>query len=362
MTKKMKIRFDEFDCIDRYILTSQEEELVRDIRDIILKSRKRTFSAINTVMINTYWRIGERIVQHEQRGSARADYGTFLIKKLAIALKEEFGGGLSIANLKNFRQFYLRFPRESKGYALCNYVSWSHIRMIMRLDSEEERDYYLNESREQRWSVRTLERKIKTKDFQRLLSTQQSPSALALNAEKPPGALHFIKDPYILEFLGLEGEGILLESSLESAIISHMQKFLLEMGKGFSFVARQMRVSSETSHFYVDLVFYNYLLKCFVLIDLKTSKLTHQDIGQMDMYVRMFDDLKRGPDDNPTIGIIFCSDKDETIVKYSVLNEARHLFASKYKTILPTEEELQDELGGKYMVLSERLGEPTSDD
>ena len=162
--------------------------------------------------------------------------------------------------------------------------------------------------------------------------------------------------------MGLEGEGILLESSLESAIISHMQKFLLEMGKGFSFVARQMRVSSETSHFYVDLVFYNYLLKCFVLIDLKTSKLTHQDIGQMDMYVRMFDDLKRGPDDNPTIGIIFCSDKDETIVKYSVLNEARHLFASKYKTILPTEEELQDELGVKYMVLSERLGEPTSDD
>jgi predicted nuclease of restriction endonuclease-like (RecB) superfamily len=213
----------------------------------------------------------------------------------------------------------------------------------MRLDSEKARHYYLAEAREQHWSVRVLERNIKSGYYERLLSSQKKALAAA-KPSKGKNADNLIKDPYVLEFLGLPEYTAGKESRLESAIIEHLQEFLLEMGRGFSFVGRQFRISTETSHFYIDLVFYNYLLKCFVIIDLKTQKLTHQDIGQMDMYVRMFDDLKRGKDDNPTIGIILCADKDETIVKYSVLKESRRIFASKYKLVLPTEEELAAEL------------------
>jgi predicted nuclease of restriction endonuclease-like (RecB) superfamily len=213
----------------------------------------------------------------------------------------------------------------------------------MRLDSENARHYYLAEAREQNRSVRTLERNLKSKYYERLLSTRKKAVAKA-SPSKGKSADSLIKDPYILEFLDIPEDSIGKESRLESAIIGHLQEFLLEMGRGFSFVGRQFRISTETSHFYIDLVFYNYLLKCFVIIDLKTRKLTHQDIGQIDMYVRMFDDLKRGKDDNPTIGIILCADRDETIVKYSVLEESRRIFASKYKLILPTEEELAAEL------------------
>jgi predicted nuclease of restriction endonuclease-like (RecB) superfamily len=211
----------------------------------------------------------------------------------------------------------------------------------MRVDSPEAIEYYCREAREQSWTVRQLERNIESRSFQRLLSTQVGPSA----SQGASAHLEFIKDPYVLEFLQLPEASPLKESRLEQAIIDELQKFLLELGKGFSFVARQMRISTETSHFYLDLVFYNYLLKCFIIIDLKTGKLSHQDIGQMDMYVRMFDDLKRGEDDNPTIGIILCDSKDETIVKYSVIQDSPQLFASKYQRILPTEEELIAEIG-----------------
>jgi predicted nuclease of restriction endonuclease-like (RecB) superfamily len=226
----------------------------------------------------------------------------------------------------------------------------------MRLDAESARNYYLNESRSQGWSVRVLERNIRTGYFERLLSSQK----FALPAIEQTKALvteDLIKDPYVLEFLNLPENPTPKETSLESAIISHLQEFLLEMGRGFSFVGRQFRISSETSHFYIDLVFYNYLLKCFIVIDLKTQTLTHQDIGQMDMYVRMFDDLKRGEDDNPTIGIILCAEKDKTIVKYSVLSESRQIFASKYKLILPTEEELAVELERNTRYLREIRGD-----
>lgn len=236
-------------------------------------------------------------------------------------------------------------------------LSWSHLRLIMRVETPQAVDYYCKEAREQNWTVRQLERNIKSQSFQRLLSTQSAQSSTSGTSAH----LEFIKDPYVLEFLQLPEAGQLKENKLEQAIIDELQKFLLEMGKGFSFVARQMRISTETSHFFIDLVFYNYLLKCFVIIDLKTGKLTHQDIGQMDMYrmygmsrwqgcqratmyVRMFDDLKRGEDDNPTIGIILCDSKDETIVKYSVIQENQQLFASKYQRILPTEEELIAEI------------------
>ena len=221
-------------------------------------------------------------------------------------------------------------------------VHWSHLRTIMRLENEEERNFYLKETASESWSVRELERNIKSGYYKRMLSTQFP--------DKVREVTRFVKDPYILEFMGIKSEIKFLEKDVESAIISHLQKFLLEMGKGFCFVDRQLHICTETTDFYIDLVFYNYILKCFVLIDLKNHKLTHQDIGQMDMYIRMFDDLKKQPDDNPTIGIIFCTDKDETMVKYSVLNESEQIFASKYMTVLPTIEELQRELEQNQLI------------
>lgn len=310
-----------------------------EIREILQDARTQAVSAVNSAMVEAYWTIGKRIVDEEQGGSAQASYGAGLLKELSKSLAKEFGKGFSLANLKNFRKFYLTYPDGRKSYALRSLLSWTHHRLIMRVENPEARDYYLTTTAEQNWSTRVLERQITTNTFDRLLSTQQAPV-------EPKGSqkLSLLKDPYILEFLNLAEHPGHYEAELETALINDLQKFLLELGDGFSFVARQMRISTETSHFYLDLVFYNYLLKCFVVLDLKTTKLNHQDIGQMDMYVRMFDDLKRGEDDNPTIGIILCADKDETIVQYSVLKESEQLFASKYRTILPTEEELKAEL------------------
>ena len=311
-----------------------------DIKQILEQARTKARSAVNAAMVEAYWQVGQRIVEEEQRGQHKAEYGARLIEDLSTALTADFGKGFSYANLYNCRQFYLTFLDQSILYTTCRDLSWSHLRLIMRVDSPQAIDYYCREAREQNWTVRQLERNIKSQSFQRLLSTQVDQSS------SPGAAAHmeFIKDPYVLEFLQLPEAGLLKESRLEQAIIDELQKFLLELGKGFSFVARQMRISTETNHFFIDLVFYNYLLKCFVILDLKTGKLSHQDIGQMDMYVRMFDDLKRGEDDNPTIGIILCDSKDETIVKYSVIQENQQLFASKYQRILPTEEELIAEI------------------
>lgn len=316
-----------------------------DIRKILQSARNTAYSAVNTAMVDAYWLIGKRIVEEEQQGENRARYGQELIKHLSVELNSEFGKGFSVANLKNFRQFYLTFARNKKSYTLCSQLSWSHIRLIMRVDNEQARTYYLTESKSENWSVRQLQRHINSHHYERLLSTSGNREGTGADEEKE--RIHtrdFIKDPYVLEFLGLTEDRKLNESHLEHTIITNLQAFLLEMGKGFSFIARQFRISTETSHFYIDLVFYNYLLKCFVIVDLKTSKLTHQDIGQMDMYVRMFDDLKRGDDDNPTIGIILCQDKEETLVKYSVLKDSEQLFASKYRLVLPTEKELEAEL------------------
>lgn len=311
-----------------------------DIKNILEQARSKARSSVNAAMVEAYWLIGQRIVEEEQQGQDKAQYGSRLIEDLSLALTADFGKGFSYANLYNCRQFYLTFPNQAILYTLCRNLSWSHLRLIMRVEPREAIEYYCNEAREQNWTVRQLERNIKSQSFQRLLSTQSNKTETTDTAKH----LEFIKDPYVLEFLQLPEEGQLKESRLEQAIINELQKFLLELGKGFSFVARQMRISTETSHFFIDLVFYNYLLKCFVIIDLKTGKLSHQDIGQMDMYVRMFDDLKRGEDDNPTIGIILCDSKDETIVKYSVIKESQQLFASKYQRILPTEAELVAEI------------------
>ena len=321
-----------------------------DIKNILELARGKARSAVNSAMVEAYWLIGQRVVLEEQQGQQKAQYGARLLENLSKALSESFGKGFSYANLRNFRQFYLTYPDQEICYTVCSKLSWSHNRLIMRLDDPKARAYYLEEGAAQQWSVRQLERNIETHSFQRLLSSQGVGGGGGTPHMNTLG--DFIKDPYVLEFLQLPESGQLKESQLEQAIVDELQKFLLELGKGFSFVARQMRISTETSHFFLDLVFYNYLLKCFVIIDLKTGKLSHQDIGQMDMYVRMFDDLKRGEDDNPTIGIILCNSKDETVVKYSVIKESQQLFASKYQRILPTEEELIAEIEREKRLIS----------
>ena len=336
--------------------SASEKRFFTDISRILNEGRSKVHVTVNSTMVETYWNIGKRIVEQEQQGRERANYGDQLLVNLSRHLSDTFGKGFSYANLKNFRQFYLIWPNNEIRYTLCSELSWSHIRLIMRLDSEDAREYYLNESRTQGWSVRVLERNIRSGYFKRLLSSQKH-SITVTEKTKAFASEEIIKDPYVLEFLDLPENPTPKETSIESAIISNLQAFLLEMGRGFSFVGRQFRISSETTHFYIDLVFYNYLLKCFVVIDLKTKKLTHQDIGQMDMYVRMFDNLKRGEGDNPTIGIILCTEKDEVIVKYSVLAESRQIFASKYKLILPTEEELSAELERNARYLREMNGD-----
>jgi predicted nuclease of restriction endonuclease-like (RecB) superfamily len=326
---------------------------IEDVRAILRQARRGAYAAANHIMVQAYWNIGRRIVREEQGGKQRADYGQFLIRNLARQLGDEFGGGVSVANLKNFRQFYIEFPNFRKGYALRSLLTWTHWRVLMRVEDPDARDFYIRESAENGWKTRQLERNIATHYFQRLLKPRKTSKDKKRKILKPTAAtlplgatspVDFVKDPYVLEFLGLPDLPSLPEEQLENAITLRLRDFLMELGKGFSFVGRQFRVSTETSHFFVDLVFYNYLLKCFVLIDLKTRALNHADIGQMDMYVRLFDDLKRGEQDNPTLGIILCAHKDDTMVRYSVLSKSQQLFASQYRLVLPSEEELRDEL------------------
>jgi predicted nuclease of restriction endonuclease-like (RecB) superfamily len=320
-------------------LAKNEHNFYAEVRELLTQARNTTYKAVNTLMVQTYWQIGKRIVEQEQQGKKRAGYGDYLITNLSRYLTDTLGKGFSEANLWNMKQFYQVFPDfdQFPTHCVAN-LNWTNLRQIMRLENKAEREYYIKEASEQNWSSRVLERNIKTGYYRRLLSSQQQ----ITTAKEKYNPSDFIKDPYVAEFLNVPEDLTGKESLLETALIGNLQQFMLELGKGFSFVDRQMRISTETSHFYVDLVFYNYLLKCFVIIDLKTKKLLHADIGQMDMYVRMFDTLKRGEDDNPTLGIILCAEKDETIVKYSVLSENKQLFASKYKTVLPTEEELAE--------------------
>ncbi len=325
---------------------TDDAHFFKEVSALLSQARSNAYRAVHSAMIETYWQVGRRIVEQEQKGKDRADYGEQLIVQLSRHLGDSFGKGFSVANLWNFKQFYQTYPDFAQFSTHCvGNLAWTHVRLIMRLDDPAERAYYLRETGEQNWSSRVLERNIRSGYYRRLLSARKPEAVSAQPPEREsPNAGDFIKDPYVLEFLNLPEDLSGKESLLEATLISNMQGFLLELGKGFSFVARQMRISTETSHFYIDLVFYNYLLKCFVVIDLKTAKLTHQDIGQMDMYVRLFDELKRNADDNPTIGVILCADKDETLARYSVLKGSRQLFASKYRTVLPTEQELADML------------------
>lgn len=308
----------------------QNYSIYQSIREIITSSRLRVYRMANSALLETYWQIGKLIIEDEQKGQSKAEYGKATLKNLAQQLTLEFGKGFDDSNLRNMRSFYRAFPIRD---TLRHELSWSHYRQLSRLDSEQKRNYYLNESIASNWNSRELQRQINSLAFERVVKH--------LPTEEKPTIQNLIKDPYIFEFLGLTSDTKNSEFAIETAIIDHIQKFLLEFGKGFAFVARQQHIATDTSDFYIDLVFYNYLLKCFVIIDLKTGNLAHQDIGQIDMYVRMYDDLKRSPDDNPTIGILLCSERDETIVKYSILNDQNNLFASKYLLYLPKEEELK---------------------
>lgn len=341
--------------IHRNIEITSTENYVEDIRHILQQARKLTRRSINHIMVEAYWMIGERIVRQEQHGKERAAYGEAVLKELSRSLSQELGSGFSYANLRNMRQFYLTYPDYEICYTVCSKLLWSHNRLIMRVQDDAARKFYLKECIENQWSVRQLERNISTMYYQRILSSQP---VLEKHTDTDTDCIRsFIKDPYVMEYLGLPPAPDYNERDLENALIDNLQSFLLELGKGFSFIGRQYRISTETSHFYIDLVFYNYILKCFVLIDLKTTKLTHQDVGQMDMYRRMFDDLKRTEGDNPTVGILLCAERDETVVKYSVMNDSPQLFASKYLPYLPTEQELKQELETKYKLIEERNNE-----
>lgn len=321
------------------------EPLLSALRELIQQGRQRALRAVDVVQVQTCWQIGRHIVEFEQGGEVRAAYGKRLLPQLAEVLTREFGKGFDASNLRYMRLFFQAFPNCD---ALRHELSWTHYRLLLRVEDERARAWYMNEAAGQNWSTRALERQIGTLYYERLLASVDRES-VADEARQNLAALsmtprEFVRDPVMLEFLGLPGTGKLLESSLEQALMDKLQHFLLELGKGFAFVARQQRISTETQDFYIDLVFYNYLLKCFVLIDLKIGPLTHQDIGQMDMYVRMYDDLRRNEGDNPTVGILLCGGKDQSVVRYSVLHESEQLFASKYRLVLPSEDELRQEI------------------
>jgi len=332
------------------------------VANIIRAAHKKAFRTINKVMVEAYWDVGRMIVEEEQQGQERAEYGAFLISNLSLRLTDEFGKGYTETNLRYFRQFYATFPALSFAeirHALRDELTWTHYRLLLRVENPEARSWYLDEAAAQNWNTRDLNRQINSLYYERLHMHRNKKPGIKEMLEKTKSLgstpQDFIKDPYVLEFLGLKDNFDFRESDLEQAIIGKLQAFMLELGKGFAFVARQQRISTETKDFFIDLVFYNYLLKCFVLIDLKTGELTHQDIGQMDMYVRLYEDKYKSTDDNPTIGIILCTDKDETVVKYSVLKENKRLFASKYKLYLPSEKELIEEIEReKALIVRER--------
>ncbi len=313
------------------------ESIYQNVKEVLLQARNNTYSYINAQMIFAYWQIGKIIVEEEQKGEKRAEYGNFLLKELAQKLTLDFGKGFDERELRRIRQFYNCFPIRD---ALRPELTWTHYRLIIRIEDETARQYYITESITQHWSTRKLDRNISTQYFQRIIAnkTKQLTNSKEVNNTNS----YFIKDPYVLEFLNLSSSITHKEKDIENAIIKHLKQFLLELGKGFAFVAQQKLIRTETSDFYIDLVFYNYLLKCFVVIDIKNAKLTHQDVGQLDMYVRMYDDLEKTDTDNPTIGILLCADTDNVVAKYSVLNDNNNLFASKYQLYLPTEKQLQE--------------------
>ena len=329
---------------------TKTDDIMNDMRKIIEGSQKTAHQAVNTILVQRNWLIGYRIASEELNGEDRADYGAEVIKKLSFELTKEFGKGYTKSNLYSFYSFYKTYPEifQTVSGKSAILLSWSHYNVLLQVKDKIARDWYEKEAYEQTWSVRTLQRNISSQYYYRMLQTQNrnrvENEMKQLTADFQTDKLEFIKNPVIAEFLGLSSNTDFTESELESSILSNIQKFLMELGKGYAFVARQQHIKTEKQDYYIDLVFFFFILKCFVLIDLKTEKITHQDVGQMDMYIRMYDELKRSEGDNPTIGIVLCSDTDEDIARYSVMHGNEQLFASKYKLYLPTEEELRAEI------------------
>ena len=346
------------DELVRYVKT---EDFVGDVCQIIEGAQKYAYRLVDTTLVLRNWFIGKRISEEELNGSDRADYGKKTVNSLAKNLTEKYGKGYTKRALYQYLEFYRKFPQivysggtKSDASEIVysastqsGLLSWTHYRVLLQVTDENARLWYAKEALEQTWSVKTLQRNVSSQYYYRLLKTQDKDSVeqeMKQLTTPLQDKLEFIKNPVIAEFLGMQQNDSYLESDLEKCIIDNLSQFLMELGKGYAFVARQQHIHTEKEDYYIDLVFYNYILKCFVLIDLKTKKITHQDVGQMDMYIRMYDEIKKAPDDNPTLGIILCSDTDEDIARYSILHDNEQLFASKYKLYLPSEEELRAEI------------------
>ena len=357
----------------------EDNMLVNDLRSIVSKARSKAFAAVNYSLVERNWRIGQRIVEQEQNGASRAEYGKHVIEIASVALTEEFGKGFSETNIMNFKKFYLKFKeltipqtlseefKKQKHQTLSDEFSllpqkgqtqsaqfelrllpWSHYERLIRVEDKKAREWYAKEAFNEGWSYRTLNRNINTLYYERLLMSKKKQPVVNEMQDKTKAyqqdKLEYIKSPVVLEFLGLPEDISLAESKLETAIINNLEKFLMEMGKGYALVARQQHIRTEENDYYIDLVFYNYLIKSFILVDLKVNRITYQDVGQMDMYLQMYDKMKKGPDDNPTIGIILCTETDSDVARYSTLAKNDQMFAAKYKLYLPDKEDLRREI------------------
>ena len=378
----MKSELNKYDNIN-----ADDAQFISDIKAIVYTAKQKAYQAADIYQVVSNWLVGRRIVEQEQHGKERAQYGKHIVELASEALTAEFGKGYSVVNIKSFRKFYLTFnnlligqtPSAQSGNDLTikgqsvsaelelakmlpSNLSWSHYERLMRIKNEDERDWYMREAAGESWSVRTLNRNIGSQYYHRLLQTPESKRGEVIDEMKRLTADYqkdrhkFMRNPVVAEFLGFSQDAAYSETNLESAIIDHLQKFILELGKGFAFVARQQRIKTDIGEYYIDLVFYNYILKCFLLIDLKTSRITHEDIGQMDMYIRMYDELKCSEGDNPTIGLLLCSETSKDLARYSILKDSKQLYAAKYLTYLPTKEELTAEIEHQKEIFALQTG------
>lgn len=378
----MKSELKKYDNIN-----ADDAQFISEIKAILYTAKQKAYQAADLYQVVSNWLVGRRIVEQEQHGQERAQYGKHIVDLASEALTAEFGKGYSVVNIKSFRKFYLTFnnlligqtpsAQSENGLTIKGQsvsaelelakmlpynLSWSHYERLMRIKNEDERDWYMREAAGESWSVRTLDRNIGSQYYHRLLQTPESKRGEVvdemkrLTADYQKDRHKFLRNPVVAEFLGFSQDAAYSETNLESAIIDHLQKFILELGKGFAFVARQQRIKTDIGEYYIDLVFYNYILKCFLLIDLKTSRITHEDIGQMDMYIRMYDELKCSEGDNPTIGLLLCSETSKDLARYSILKDSKQLYAAKYLTYLPTKEELTAEIEHQKEIFALQTG------
>lgn len=378
----MKSELKKYDNIN-----ADDAQFISDIKAIVYTAKQKAYQAADTYQVVSNWLVGRRIVEQEQHGQERAQYGKHIVELASETLTAEFGKGYSIVNIKSFRKFYLTFSdlligqtpsaqsengQPIKGQTvsaelelskmLPSNLSWSHYERLMRIKNEDERDWYMREAAQENWGVRTLNRNIGSQYYHRLLQTPESKRGEVidemqrLTADYQKDRHKFLRNPVVAEFLGFSQDAAYSETNLESAIIDHLQKFILELGKGFAFVARQQRIKTDMGEYYIDLVFYNYILKCFLLIDLKSSQISYEDVGQMDMYIRMYDELKCSEGDNPTIGLLLCSETSKDLARYSILKDSKQLYAAKYLTCLPTKEELTAEIERQKEIFALQTG------